>query len=71
MTQIELYNHLKSIGLPVFITIYKNPTPPYLIYLFSYSNDLIADNHNYKEISYFQIELYTTKKTYQAKTCRR
>ena len=33
-----------------------------MIYLYSYSNDLIADNHNYKEISYFQIELYTTKK---------
>lgn len=63
MTQIELYNHLKSIGLPVsYHHFTETPAPPYLIYLYSYSNDLIADNHNYKEISYFQIELYTTKK---------
>ena len=63
MTQDELYNHLKSIGLPVsYHDFTKTPTPPYLIYLFSYSNDLIADDKNYKEISNFQVELYTTKK---------
>lgn len=59
----ELYNHLKSIGLPI---AYNNFTteqiPPYLIYKFSYSNDFMADNINYKEISNFQIELYTNKK---------
>lgn len=63
MTQQELYNHLKSIGLPLSYDHFNDEiTPPYLIYKFSYSNDLIADNHNYIPISNFQIELYTVKK---------
>lgn len=68
MTQAELYNHLKSIGLPLTYGHFidtptkPHPLPPYLVYLYSYSNDLIADNHNYKSIDNFQIELYTDKK---------
>lgn len=68
MTIVELYNHLKDIGLPLAYSHFSDtpdnphPNPPYLVYLFSYSNDLIADNVNYKEISNFQIELYTNKK---------
>lgn len=63
MTQVELYNHLKSIGLPLSYSHFdKEVIPPYLLYLFSYSNDLMADNHNYHGISNFQIELYTNKK---------
>jgi len=63
MTQAELFQELKNIGLP--LTYHHFTTPPalpYLIYLFSYSNDLIADNQNYQEISNFQIELYSNKK---------
>lgn len=68
MTQPELYAHLEDIGLPI---AYKNfdednfddiPDPPFLVYLFTYSDDLMADNINYVEISNFQIELYTDKK---------
>jgi hypothetical protein len=72
MTQIELYQSLKSIGFPVayhhFEGTEKNPvpTPPYIVYLFAYSSDFIADNINYKEISNFQVELYTTKKDLQS-----
>lgn len=63
MTQGELFQSLKEIGYPVaYAKFESDPTPPYLVYLFSYSNDLIADNINYLEISNFQIELYTTKK---------
>lgn len=63
MNQIELHNHLDSIGLPLaydHFTEYQNP--PYIIYKFSYASDLMADDTNYKEISNFQIELYTSKK---------
>lgn len=63
MTQAELFNHLKSIGLPIKYHHFTTPPePPYLVYLFSYSDDLIADNVNYVEISNFQIELYTSNK---------
>ena len=63
MTQAELYQELKSIGLPIKYNNFTTPPdPPYLVYLFSYSNDLMADNINYAEISNFQVELYTLNK---------
>ena len=63
MTITELNQALKSIGLPLAYHSFKTaPTPPYLVYLFTYSNDMIADNQNYVEISNFQVELYNTKK---------
>lgn len=63
MTITELNQALKTIGLPVaYHHFAKPPEPPYLVYLFSYSNDMIADNQNYVELSNFQVELYNTKK---------
>ena len=63
MTITELNQALKTIGLPVAYHSFKTaPTPPYLVYLFTYSSDMIADNQNYVEISNFQVELYNTKK---------
>lgn len=63
MTLEELYQALKSIGLPVAYREFKKPTkPPFITYLFSYSNDFMADNQNYAEIDNFQIELYTKNK---------
>jgi len=65
MTLEGLYQSLKAIGYPVFYshpTVNDHnppPTPPYLTYLFSYSNDIIADNVNYIDVSQMQIELYT------------
>ncbi len=67
MTQAELFQELKEIGLPIkYHHFTEPPSPPYLIYLFSYSSDLIADNINYQEISNFQVELYTNKKDLQS-----
>ncbi len=63
MTQKELFKALKETGLPVAYNHFINPpNPPYLVYLFSYSNDFMADDYNYEEIGNYQIELYTTKK---------
>jgi len=65
MTLEGLYQSLKEIGYPVFYshpTVNDHnppPTPPYLTYLFSYSNDIIADNVNYIDVSQMQVELYT------------
>jgi hypothetical protein len=63
MTLEELYQALESIGLPVAYRAFKVPqTPPFLVYLFTYKSDLMAENQNYVEIDNFQVELYTENK---------
>lgn len=63
MTQAELYAALKSLGMPVAYGEFTTATtPPFITYQFAYSNDMQADNHNYIEISNFQIEVYTKTK---------
>lgn len=68
VTQAELYHALESTGLPITYSHYDAdennppPNPPFLIYLFTYNDDFIADNINYKNIDNFQVELYTDKK---------
>src|SRR5690554_559245 len=63
MTQDELYQGLQTTGLPVVYRKFKNPPdPPYLIHLFAYKSDLMADGQNYLEIDNYQIELYTKNK---------
>lgn len=65
MNQAEFYNELVAIGLPVANERFHNsedhpaPEPPFIIYSFSFSGDLMADNHNFLDISNFQVELYT------------
>jgi hypothetical protein len=63
MTQAELYQALKSIGFLVAYGSFSSPvTPPFIVYQFAYSNDMMADNVNYVAIDDFQVELYTEKK---------
>lgn len=63
MTQAELFQALKSLGMPVAYGSFSSPvSPPFITYQFAYSSDVMADNQNYVEISNFQIELYTAKK---------
>jgi len=63
MTLEELYQALKSIGLPVAYRAFKAPQkPPFIVYFFAYKSDMMAENQNYVEIDNFQIELYTEDK---------
>lgn len=68
MTQAELFQALKSLGMPVAYHHFEStpnhpaPPPPFITYQFAYSSDLMADNGNYVDIGIFQIELYTKKK---------
>ncbi|CCO08274.1 hypothetical protein [Desulforamulus hydrothermalis] len=63
MTQAELYAALKTLDLPVAYGEFTNPqVPPFITYHHAYSNDMMADNHNYLDVANYQIELYTTKK---------
>ena len=38
------------------------PTPPYIVYLFSYNTNFGADNRVYSKQSNYQVELYTKHK---------
>ncbi len=63
MNVTQLATELDKIGLPLSYNHFTEPpAPPYLVYLFSYSSDIIADDHNVEEIGIYQIELYTNKK---------
>jgi len=63
MTQNELYNLLKSTGLPVAYHHFDEPPSlPYIVYLFTFSDNLGADNKVYQKINNYQVELYSEKK---------
>lgn len=63
MTQNELYNLLKSTGLPVAYHHFEEPPDlPYIIYLFAYSSNFGADNKTYQKINNYQVELYSNEK---------
>lgn len=60
---VSLYTMLSSLGLPVSYRLFKSPpTPPYIVYLFAYSDNFGADNKVYSEEDNYQVELYSTKK---------
>jgi len=61
--EATLFNLLKSTGLPIaYHHFVSPPTPPYIVYLFSYSSNFGADNRAYSKQSNYQVELYTAKK---------
>ena len=63
MDEATLFNLLKSTGLPVAYHHFASPpSPPYIVYLFSYSSNFGADNRVYNKQSNYQVELYSTKK---------
>lgn len=63
MKQTALYTSLQTLGLPVTYGEFLTPvTPPFIVYRFSYSNDVAADDFNCMEATNYQIELYTIKK---------
>ena len=66
MDEINLYELLKTTGLPVAYHHYNSPPEPsYLVYFFRSSDDLAADNINYIPINNYQLELYTGIKDLQ------
>ncbi len=68
MTLAELHTVLVATGLPVAYGEFNStpehpaPPPPFITYQFTASDDVMADNQNFAEVSSLQIELYTTKK---------
>ena len=63
MDEATLFALLKMTKLPVAYHHFTSPpSPPYVVYLFSYSSNFGADNKVYNALKNFQVELYTTKK---------
>jgi hypothetical protein len=61
--EATLFALLKTTNLPVAYHHFTSPpTPPYIVYLFSYSSNFGADNKVYDAEKNFQVELYTTNK---------
>jgi len=60
VTQKELHALLQAIGYPVAFYAFESPPPlPYLVYLDPTSDDFVADNTNYLDLTNWQVELYT------------
>jgi hypothetical protein len=61
--EAALFALLKTTNLPVAYHHFTSPpSPPYIVYLFSYSSNFGADNKVYQKDFNYQVELYTTKK---------
>ena len=67
MTTIELKNLMDSVGVPTAYWQFTKDTAkpaPYICYFFTGSNDMLADDTNYKHINNLAIELYTVSKDF-------
>lgn len=63
MKEAELSSLLKSTGLPIAYNHFKSPPAlPYIVYLFSHSNNFAGDNKVHAKINNYQVELYSDKK---------
>ena len=60
---VNLFNILKSTGLKVTYNSFDSPPQlPYLVYLFTNSKNVVADNKVYQKINSYDIELYSKLK---------
>ena len=63
MDEAALFALLETTNLPVaYHHFTSTPSPPYIVYLFSYNTNFGADNKVYNAAKNFQVELYTIKK---------
>ena len=65
MVLTELYQLLKTLKIPIAYHHFEeghSPTPPYVVYLITDSENFGADNWAYQKQEVVTIELYTSKK---------
>lgn len=63
MTYMDLIEEMESLGFPCAYGNFKTSPPiPFTVVAFSHSNDFMADNQNYQEVGYYQLEYYNDKK---------
>lgn len=67
MTYKEISAMIGSIGLPyAYYQFPKNSgqKPPFIVFFYSHSDDMYADDSNYQGITVLNIELYTSEKDF-------
>ena len=63
MSMQKLYTALSGTDIPVAYRSFITPqTPPFIVYLYSSSDDFYADDENYVQGGNWQVELYTETK---------
>ncbi len=69
MTEKEVYQMVKSVGLPTSYHHFEegqSPVPPFIVYLYPGTNNFSADGTVYQGVNQLDIELYTDKKDLEA-----
>jgi len=60
---VILAQMLAEVGIPVARNAFLKPqAPPYIVYVFTHSNNFTADSQVYLKRDNYQVELYTEKK---------
>ncbi len=65
MTKPEVFNMLKTIGLPLAYDHFaegEGPDPPFMVYLYPSADNFAADGRPYFKQDVLHIEVYTDKK---------
>ena len=63
MTYMDLKGEMEALGFPCAYGSFKSAPPiPFTVIQFAYSDDMMADNHNYKDIGNYQLEYYNSIK---------
>src|SRR5690554_5468989 len=63
MTYLDMINEMEALGFPCTYGSFKSSPPiPFTVIQFAYSNDMMADNQNYKEVGNYQLEYYNSIK---------
>ena len=63
MIQSELFTLLKTTLYPVSYHHFTTPpTPPYIVYLRAFDNNISSDYKVHGKFKFYQVELYTVKK---------
>lgn len=67
MTYEEIYEALKSTGLPVTFEFWNSPASvpplPYIVFTYPRSNNFNADDTDYVDITEVEVGLYTRRKS--------
>ncbi len=68
MTYKEIATMISSIGLPYAYYQFPDGTeqaPPFVVFFFTDTDDVFADDSNYQRIATLNIELYTDQKDFE------
>ena len=63
ITYMDLIDEMEVLGFPCTYGSFKSEPPiPFTVVQFAYSDDMMADNQNYKGVGNYQLEYYNSIK---------